>query len=107
MKGGRLSGPALAYIAGASVLAVAVALIRWRSEPAGSVVLFSVITSLGILAHAYPVQGFRHQAYQVTLPFTVIAAAPFPTPRFVAFLLLLPRPTLTPLPRPPPLPSLT
>lgn len=89
MKGRRLSGPALAYIAGASVLAIAVALIRWRSEPAGNVVLFSVITSLGMLAHAYPVQGFRHQAYQVTLPFIVIAAATFSTPQLVAFIVLI------------------
>src|SRR5713101_8090099 len=89
MKGGRLSGPALAYIAGASVLAVAVALIRWRSEPAGSVVLFSVITGLGMLAHAYPVQGFRHQAYQVTLPFIVVPAAMLNASQLVTFIVLI------------------
>ena len=89
MKGGRLSGPALAYIAGASIVAIAVAVIRWHSEIDGNVVLFGVIAGLGMLAHAYPVQGFRHQAYQVTLPFIVIAAATFSTPELVAFIVLI------------------
>src|SRR5207244_12169078 len=89
MKGGRLSTPALAYIAGACVLAVTVAVIRWRSETPGNLALFVVITGLGMLAHAHPVLGFRHQAYQVTLPFIVIAAATFSTPQLVAFIILI------------------
>ena len=64
MNAGRLSTAALAYIAGASILAIAVAVIRWRSETPGNLVLFVVITGLGMLAHAYPVRGFRHQAYR-------------------------------------------
>jgi hypothetical protein len=89
MKVGRLSAPALAYIAGASILAIAVAAIQWRSEPADNLVLFSVITGLGMLAHAFPVRGFRHQAYQVTLPFIVIAAATLSVPQLVAFIVLI------------------
>src|SRR5437879_2886838 len=60
MKGGRLSGPALAYIAGASIVAIAVAVIRWHSEIDGNVVLFGVI-----------------------------AAATFSTPELVAFIVLI------------------
>ena len=89
MKGGRLSTAALAYIAGACVVAVTVAVIRWRSETPGNLALFVVITGLGMLAHAHPVLGFRHQAYQVTLPFIVIAAATFSTPQLVAFIILI------------------
>src|SRR5438874_12462811 len=89
MKGGRLSTAALAYIAGACLLAVTVAVIRWRSETPGNLALFVVITGLGMLAHAHPVLRFRHQAYQVTLPFIVIAAATFSTPQVVVFIILL------------------
>src|SRR3989441_12177557 len=89
MKGGRLSTAALAYISGTSILAITVAAIRWRSETSGNLVLFIVVTGLGMLAHAYPVQGFRHQAYQVTLPFIVIAAATLSAPQLVAFIVLI------------------
>src|SRR2546430_16818531 len=89
MKGGRLSTAALAYISGTSILAITVAAIRWRSETSGNLVLFIVITGLGMLAHAYPVQGFRHQAYQVTLPFIVMAAATLSAPQLVAVIVFI------------------
>jgi len=89
MNRGRLSMVALAYLAAVSIAAVAVAVIRWRSEGDASFVLFVVITGLGMLAHAYPVAGFRHQAYQVTLPFIVIAAATLSGPQLVAFVVLI------------------
>jgi len=90
MARGRLSTAALAYIAGVSIAAVAAALILWRSErPAASLVVFAVLIGLGMLAHAYPVQGFRHQAYQVTLPFIVVASAMFNAWQLVAFIVLI------------------
>ena len=89
MNRGRLSMVALAYLAAVSIAAIAVAVIRWRSEGDASFVLFVVITGLGMLAHAYPVAGFRHQAYQVTLPFIVIAAATLSGPQLVAFVVLI------------------
>ena len=89
MKGRRLSTAALAYISGASILAIAVAAVHWRSETPGDLVLFVIVTGLGMLAHAYPVQGFRHQAYQVTLPFIIIGAASLSTPQLVAFIVLI------------------
>src|SRR5258708_10176032 len=96
MKAGRPSTATLACIAGASIRAIAVAVIRWRSETPGNLVLFVVITGLGMLAHAYPVQGFRHQAYQVTLPFIVIAAATLSSPQLLPFIFLI---HLSPHPR--------
>jgi hypothetical protein len=45
--------------------------------------------ALGALAHAYPIQGFRHQAYQVTLPFIVLAAALFDGVELLAFIALI------------------
>jgi hypothetical protein len=90
MKRGRLSIAALAYIAGVSIAAVAAAMMLWRSEgTAASLVVFVVIAGLGMLAHAYPIQGFRHQAYQVTLPFIVIGAAILNAPQLVAFIVLI------------------
>jgi hypothetical protein len=90
MNGGRLSAAALAYITGVSIAAAAAAVILWRSEGAGAgLVVFVVIAGLGMLAHAYPVRGFPHQAYQVTMPFIAIAAAIFNAPQLVAFILLI------------------
>jgi hypothetical protein len=90
MKGGQLSTAARAYIAGVSIAALAAAVILWRSEgPAAGLGVFVVIAGLGMLAHAFPVRGFRHQAYQVTLPFIVIAAAIFNAQQLVAFILLI------------------
>lgn len=90
MKGERLRRVALVYIAGVSVGAVTAALLLWRSEshPA-SLIVFLVLSGLGMLAHAYPVQGFRHQAYQVTLPFIVVAAAMLNATQLVAFIVLI------------------
>lgn len=48
-----------------------------------------VVSALGAIAHAYPIQGFRHQAYQVTLPFIVLAAATFSGPELVAFIVVI------------------
>jgi hypothetical protein len=90
MPRGRLSTAALAYIAGVSTAAVAAALIIWRNDgPAASLVVFVVLAGLGMLAHAYPVQGFRHQAYQVTLPFIVVAGAMLNAWQLVAFIVLI------------------
>lgn len=90
MKGGRLSTAARGYIVAVSIAAIVVAVIRWPSQTAaGSLVLVIVITALGMLAHAYPIRGFRHQAYQVTLPFIVIAAATLSAPQLLAFIVLI------------------
>ena len=90
MKLGRVSSAAWAYIAGVSAAAVLSAIILWRAGgPAASLPSFVVLTGLAALAHAYPIQGFRHQAYQVTLPFIVIAAAILNAPQLVAFIVLI------------------
>ena len=90
MKGDRLPRAALVYLAGVSIAAATTALILWRSEgPAASLIVFVVLTSLGMLAHAYPVQGFGHQAYQVTLPFIVVAGAILTTWQLVTFIVLI------------------
>jgi hypothetical protein len=90
MKGDRLPRIALVYIAGVSIAAVAAALLLWRSEGApASLIVFLVLSGLGMLAHAYPVQGFRHQAYQVTLPFIVVAAALLNASQLVVFIVLI------------------
>jgi hypothetical protein len=90
MKGDRLPWVALVYIAGVSIAAVTAALLLWRSEgPPASLIVFLVLSGLGMLAHAYPVQGFRHQAYQVTLPFIVVAAAMLNVSQLVAFIVLI------------------
>jgi hypothetical protein len=90
MKGGRLSIAARGYIAGVSLAAVLASIMLWQAKgTAISLVSFLLITGLGMLAHAYPIQGFRHQAYQVTLPLIVLAAALFSTPQVVAFIVLI------------------
>jgi hypothetical protein len=90
MTSGRRSTAALAYVAGVSIATVASALLLWRSEgPAASLVVLVVLTGLGMLAHAYPVQGFRHQAYQVTLPFIVVAGAILNAWQLVTFIVLI------------------
>ncbi len=90
MKGDKLPSAARAYIGGISVTAAVAALILWRTEgPAASLVVFVVIAGLGMLAHAYPVQGFRHQAYQVTLPFIIVAGAILNASQLVAFIILI------------------
>jgi len=90
MKGGRLSIAARGYIAGVSLAAVLASVIFWQAKgTAIGPVSFLLITGLGMLAHAYPIRGFRHQAYQVTLPLIVLAAALFSTPQVVAFIVLI------------------
>src|SRR2546427_10441498 len=42
-----------------------------------------------MVAHAFPIQGSRHQAYQVTLPFIITAAALFSAGQLVAFVVLI------------------
>jgi hypothetical protein len=81
---------ATAYIAATTLVAVVAALALWRSDGApASFPGFLIICACGVLAHANPIRGFRHQAYQVTLPFIVLAAAMFSAPQLVAFILLI------------------
>src|SRR5260370_15559935 len=42
-----------------------------------------------MVAHHYPVQGFRRQAYQVTLPFIVVAAAMLNASQLATFIVLI------------------
>jgi hypothetical protein len=60
----------------------------WRL-PAAGLAAFLIVGLLGTLAHAYPIQGFRFQAYQVTLPFIVLAAAMFNALELAAFIVLI------------------
>jgi hypothetical protein len=89
MTGGRsIATPA--YIGGVSLAAlVAAGFVWWTGAPAAGLGTVIAVTALGATAHAYPIQGFRHQAYQVTLPFIMIAAALFSAPQLVAFILLI------------------
>jgi hypothetical protein len=86
----RLSLAARAYIIGISLAAALSAIALSRSPLAASgVAAFLIITGLGAFAHAYPIQGFRHQAYQVTLPFIVLAAALFSGYELLAFIVVI------------------
>ncbi len=88
--GGRLSTAARAYIAGVSLAAVLACVVLWQAKGATiGLVSLLLIIGLGMLAHAYPIQGFRHQAYQVTLPLIVLAAALFSTAELTAFVVLI------------------
>lgn len=79
-----------AYIAGASLGALLSAGLLWSmGGPAAGPGTVVVVTALAAVAHAFPIQGFRHQAYQVTLPFIVIGAAVFSAPQLVAFIILI------------------
>ena len=81
---------AIAYIGCTSAVAVIAAMLLWRSDrTTASIATFLIVSILGALAHANPVRGFRHQAYQVTLPFIVLAAAMFNALQLVAFILLI------------------
>lgn len=86
----RLSTGARLYIAVSSLAALTVAavLVRWPLASA-DLASFLMITALAMVAHAYPIQGFRHQAYQVTLPFIVLAAAEFSGLQLAVFILLI------------------
>ena len=85
-----LARGAVAYIAAISLasLLAAVALFR-ASLPAADPISFLVVAGLAALAHAYPIQGFRHQAYQVTLPFIVLASASFNGLELAGFIVLI------------------
>ena len=86
----RLSIAARAYIATVSLAAALGAVIVWRWPlRAADLAVFLMITAMGALAHAYPVRGFRHQAYQVTLPFIVLGAALFNGLELIAFIALI------------------
>ena len=86
----NLSRAAKAYIAATSGLALALTILLWpvAVRPAHPVAVLFVI-GFGMLAHAFPVQAARHQAYQATLPFIVLAAALFSTPQLLGFILLI------------------
>lgn len=86
----RLSTAARAYCAAVSLAAVLICVVLWQAKSVPiSLGSFLLILSLGMLAHAYPIQGVRHQAYQVTLPLIVLAAALFTTAELVAFVALI------------------
>lgn len=90
MKEGRLSPATRGYIAAVSLAALLASVVFWHAKGAAiSLVAVLLIAGLGVLAHAYPIQGFRHQAYQMTLPFIVLAAALFSTAELVAFIVLI------------------
>lgn len=81
---------ARAYITAISLAALVAAVLLWRgSVTSAGLGVFLLIAALGALAHAYPIQGFRHQAYQVTLPFIVLGAALFDGVELVAFIVLI------------------
>lgn len=91
MRTRPLSAAARFYIGAVSLAALVASAFLWKTggaaiPPWGP---FVVITGLGMAAHAFPVQGFRHQAYQVTLPLIITAAAMFSGPQLVAFIVLI------------------
>lgn len=90
MKRESLPPVARAFIAATFTITVGVGALLWSSHPrpAGPAE-FLWITALGIFAHAFPIRASRHQAYQVTLPFIIIAAALFSIPELAAFILLI------------------
>ena len=85
-----LSIGARAYIAAVAVLALAAAAILLSDHRAAvAPITFLAIAGLGMAAHAFPVHALRHQAYQVTLPFIIIAAALFNGPQLILFMVLI------------------
>src|SRR5260370_9353280 len=87
---GRLSTAARGYIGAISVATILACVLLWQAKDVAiSLGSFLLIFSLGMLAHASPIQGFCHQAYHVTPPLIVLAAALFITAALVAFLLLI------------------
>jgi hypothetical protein len=90
MNAASLSKAAWVYLAVVAVLALIVGLLLWVSPlPAAGPAEFLLISLLGALAHSFPVQGARHQAYQVTLPFLIFAAASFSAPQLILFIFLI------------------
>ena len=90
MKTKPLSSQARIYISGLGLLALAAALaLLTQRLPSASLLDFLLVTSLGVIAHAFPIKAPRHQSYQATLPFIIVAAATFSAPQLVAFILLI------------------
>ena len=90
MKQALLSLQARAYITSVGLLAAAAAALLWSVRAgAADLMVFLAICGLGMVAHAFPIRASRHQAYQVTLPFIIMAAALFNTPQLIAFLVLI------------------
>jgi len=90
MNRGRRSAATVAYITGLSGAAVVGTFALSRVGVSGAPLwTFVILTALGMLAHAFPIQGSRHQAYQVTLPFIITAAALFSAAQLVAFVVLI------------------
>ncbi|HSO94128.1 MAG TPA: hypothetical protein VLS53_06645 [Candidatus Dormibacteraeota bacterium] len=79
-----------AFLAATFTITLGSGALLWSSHPrpAGPAE-FLWIAALGMLAHAFPIRASRHQAYQVTLPFIIIAAALFSIPELAAFILLI------------------
>ncbi len=85
-----LSAAARLYLGAVVVAAGFSGVVVWSAaNPAASFVSFLLITLLGMVAHSFPVQASRHQAYQATLPFIVVAAASFDTVQLLAFIALI------------------
>src|SRR5438105_15852709 len=77
------------YLAAVMFTAALTAILLWSaSSSMASVAQFLLITGLGMVAHSFPVQASRHQAYQATLPFIVVAAASFSIAQLIVFILL-------------------
>ena len=90
MKTGSLPRSGWAYIAATFVAAGGAGLLLASTHNRASALGgFFWITTLGMAAHAFPIHARRHQAYQVTLPFIVMAAALFDFPQLMAFTVLI------------------
>jgi hypothetical protein len=90
MKADRISPVTLAYVSAVLVLTGVCVALLWRGHgSAASLAVFLSITLLGMLAHAFPIRAPRNQAYQVSLPFIIVASALFSTPQLVLFVALI------------------
>jgi len=90
MKREELPPVARAFLAVTFTITIGLGALLWSFHPRSTgPAEFLWITALGMLAHAFPIRASRHQAYQVTLPFIIIAAALFSIPQLAAFLLLI------------------
>ncbi|MDQ6883697.1 MAG: hypothetical protein M3077_05585 [Candidatus Dormibacteraeota bacterium] len=86
-----LTAGARVYLVTVAGLALGVAGLLWvfDGRVAAGPITFLALAGLGMVAHAFPIRASRHQAYQVTLPFIVIAAAICNVPQLIAFLILI------------------
>ena len=90
MRRDLLRTGARVYLAAVMFTAALTAILLWSaSSSMASVAQFLLITGLGMVAHSFPVQASRHQAYQATLPFIVVAAASFSIAQLIVFILLI------------------